>query len=79
MSLTLKGKFYCIVVKMTLMYGAECWQIKKVQAQKKMVTEMIIIRWIYGHTESDRIRSEVIRDKVEVPPIKDKKREARLR
>lgn len=57
------------------MYGAECWQIKKAQAQKMMAVEMRMFRLLCDHT---RIRNEVIRDKVEVALIEDKMQEARL-
>nr|XP_016492426.1 PREDICTED: uncharacterized protein LOC107811950 [Nicotiana tabacum] len=43
------------------------------------VAEMRILRWIYGHTKLDRIRNEVIRDKVGVASVEAKMREARLR
>ena len=36
-------------------------------------------RWICGHTRLDRIRNEVIRDKIGVTSIENKIREARLR
>jgi len=42
------------------------------------VVEMRMIRWICGHTRLDRIRNEVIRDKIGVASIEDKMREARL-
>jgi len=40
---------------------------------------MRMIRWICGHTKSDRIRNEVIRGKIGVASIEDKMRETRLR
>ncbi|XP_070043260.1 uncharacterized protein [Nicotiana tomentosiformis] len=43
------------------------------------LAEMRMLRWMCGHTRLDRIRNEVIRDKVNVSPIEDKMREARLR
>jgi len=43
-----------------------------------MVAEMRMIRRIYGNTRLDKIRNEVIRDKIGVPSIEDKIREARL-
>ncbi|XP_070053996.1 uncharacterized protein [Nicotiana tomentosiformis] len=43
------------------------------------VAEMRMLRWMYEHLRLDRIRNEVIRDKVGMAPIKDKMREARLR
>ncbi|XP_019256459.1 PREDICTED: uncharacterized protein LOC109234870 [Nicotiana attenuata] len=40
---------------------------------------MRMLRWMCGHTRLDRIRSEVIRDKVGVAPVEAKMREVRLR
>jgi len=40
---------------------------------------MRMIRWICGHTRLDRIRNEVIRDKIRVASIEDKISDARLR
>ena len=39
---------------------------------------MRMIRWICGHTRRDKVRNKVIRGKIEVASIEDK-REARLR
>ena len=38
-----------------------------------------MLRWMCGHTRRDRIRNEVIRNKVGVAPVVDKMREGRLR
>jgi len=38
-----------------------------------------MIRWVCGHTTLDKIRNEVIRDKIGVASIEDKMRETRLR
>nr|XP_016510416.1 PREDICTED: uncharacterized protein LOC107827740 [Nicotiana tabacum] len=40
---------------------------------------MRILRWMCGYTRLDKIRNEVIRDKVGVAPVEAKIREARLR
>jgi len=78
MPVELKGKVYRMVDRPALLYGAECWPIKKTHVQKLMVTEMRIIRWICGYTRKDKISNGVIRDLVKVAPIEDKMRETRL-
>ncbi|KAG5594321.1 hypothetical protein H5410_035553 [Solanum commersonii] len=75
----LKGKFYRVVVRPALLYGAECWPVKNAHVQKLHVAEMRMLRWMCGHTRSDKIRNEVIREKVGVASVVDKLREARLR
>ena len=77
--LRLKGRVYRMVVRPALLYGAECWPIRKSHVQRMRVTEMRMIRWICGHTKLDKIRNEVIRGKLGVASIEDKLREARLR
>jgi len=77
--LGLKGKVYRMLVRPAVLYGSECWHLKKTQVQRLMVAEMRMIRWMCGFTRIDRIRNEVIRDLAKVAPIKDKMRETRLR
>jgi len=40
----LKGRVYQMVVRPALLYGADCWPIKKTQVQRLMVAEMRMIR-----------------------------------
>ncbi|XP_070025164.1 uncharacterized protein [Nicotiana sylvestris] len=47
--------------------------------QKMKVAEMRMLKWMCGHTRKDRIRNEVIRDKVGVSSVEDKLQELRLR
>ncbi|KAG5606935.1 hypothetical protein H5410_028427 [Solanum commersonii] len=75
----LKGKFYRVVVRPALLYGVECWPVKNAHVQKMHVAEMRMLRWMCGHTRSDKIRNEVIGEKVGVASVVDKLREARLR
>ncbi|XP_070052854.1 uncharacterized protein [Nicotiana tomentosiformis] len=70
----LKGKFYRVVVRPTMMYGAECWPVKYSHTQKMKVTEMRILRWMCGNTKLDKIRNEDSRVKVGVAPMEDKMR-----
>ncbi|PHT26468.1 hypothetical protein CQW23_33915 [Capsicum baccatum] len=75
----LKGKFYRVVVRPTMLYGAECWQVKNSHIQKMKVAEMRMLRWMCGLTRGDRVRNETIREKVGVTPVEYKMREVRLR
>jgi len=68
-----------MVVGSALLYGAECWPIKRSHIQRMRVAEMRIIRWICAHMRLDKIRNEVIRSKTGVASTEDKLREARLR
>ena len=77
--LKLKDKFYRVVVRPALLYGAEYWPTTKAQEKRLMVTEMRMLCWMCGHTRVDRIRNEVIRNKVEAVSIIDKLRELRLK
>ncbi|XP_022013961.1 uncharacterized protein LOC110913437 [Helianthus annuus] len=54
----LKGKFYRVAVRPAMLYGTDCWAIKKTQARKMEVAEMRMLRWMCGHTRLDRIRNE---------------------
>ncbi|KAH0755077.1 hypothetical protein KY290_025347 [Solanum tuberosum] len=56
-----------------------CAESGNAHVHKMHVAEMRMLRWMCGHTRSDRIRNEVIREKVGVASVVDKLREARLR
>ncbi|KAF3627324.1 putative pre-mRNA-processing factor 6-like [Capsicum annuum] len=75
----LKGKFYRVVVRPALLYGAECWPVKNSHIQKMKVAEMRMLRWMCGLTREDRVRNETIREKVGVTSVECKMRKARLR
>ncbi|KAD6796522.1 hypothetical protein E3N88_07418 [Mikania micrantha] len=62
-----------------MMYGNDCWPIIKTQARKLESAEMRMLRWMCGHIRLDRIRNELIRERLEVACISDKVREGRLR
>ncbi|KAL6524564.1 hypothetical protein OROHE_016235 [Orobanche hederae] len=75
----LKGKFYRTAIRPALLYGTECWAVKQCHVQKMNVAEMRMLRWMCGHTKKDRLRNEVIREKVRVASTEDKMMENRLR
>ena len=74
--LKLKGKFYRTTIRPALLYGSECWAIKYQHEQKMSVAEM---RWMCGHTRKDKIRNDIIRNKVGIVPIEEKMRETTLK
>lgn len=38
-----------------LLFGIECWVLKGQQKKKVRVTEMRMLRCMYGHTRKDKI------------------------
>ena len=75
----LKGKFYRTAIRPALLYGTECWPVKKIFEHKMEVTEMRMLSWMCGHTLMDQIRNQEFRDKLRVAPISGKMHENRLR
>ncbi|VFQ64955.1 unnamed protein product [Cuscuta campestris] len=75
----MKGKFYRSVVRPAMLYGAECWAVKKTHVRRLHAAEMRMLRWMCGKTRLDRISNEVIRRQVGMAPVEDKLQEARLR
>uniref|UniRef100_A0A0V0HU30 Putative ovule protein n=1 Tax=Solanum chacoense TaxID=4108 RepID=A0A0V0HU30_SOLCH len=54
----LKGKFYKVVVRQTLLYGAECCIVKNSHVQNICVAKMRMLRWMCEHTRSNKIKNE---------------------
>ncbi|KAI5715312.1 hypothetical protein M8J77_013954 [Diaphorina citri] len=79
MSLRMKSKIYKTVVRPAMMYGSETWPMKKAHEHRLEVAEMRMLRWSCGVTRLDRIRNEVIRNKIKVTEISKKIQESRLR
>ena len=53
-------KFYWTTIRSALLYGIECWVIKRYHAQKMSVADMCILRWMCGNTRRDKVRNENI-------------------
>ena len=66
-------------LRIILLYGTECWAIKRHHAQKMSVADMRMLRWMCGNTQRDMVRNENIRTKIGVASIKEKMRENHLR
>jgi hypothetical protein len=77
--LKLKDKFYMTAIRLTMLYGAECWPTKRRHIQQLSVAEMCMLRWICGHTRRDRVRNDNIRERLAVAPVDEKLVQHRLR
>ncbi|GJS62496.1 retrovirus-related pol polyprotein LINE-1 [Tanacetum coccineum] len=77
--LKLKGKFYRVAIRPSMLYGSECWPITKALANWMEVAELRMLRWTCGKTMLDMIPNGVYRAELEVETIINKMREGRLR
>ena len=75
----LKIKLYMTIIRPVLLYGAECWTVRKKEEQILEKTEMRMLRRIKGVTLRDRVKSVDIRKELGVSSIQEKVREIRLR
>jgi hypothetical protein len=75
----LKDKFYRNAIQPTMLYGAECWSIKRRHVQQLSVAEMCMLRWICSHTRRDRVRNDDIHEILGVAPVEEKLIQYRLR
>lgn len=74
-SLKLKGKFYKLVIRSSLLYGSECLSIKKKHERKMEVVETRMLVWTCGRTLFDRIPNMSFRNSLGVASIIDKLKE----
>ena len=74
----LKSKLYKTVVRPAMVYGSECWALRKQEEQRLHTTEMKMLRWSQGKTRKDRIKNETIRGIARVTPIKSVLAQKRL-
>ncbi|XP_065652840.1 uncharacterized protein LOC136080155 [Hydra vulgaris] len=79
MSARIKGKIYRTVVRPAMLYGLETVALTKRQVRVMEVSEMKMLRFLFGVTKKDRIRNEFIRGSAHVACFGDKVRESILR
>ena len=65
----LKSKLYKTVVRPAIVYGNECWALRKQEEQRLHTTDMKMLRWSQGKTRKGRIKNETIRGNENVSPI----------
>ena len=79
MPIKLKDKIYKTIVKPAMIYGSECWAVKKNDTQKLHTTEMRMLRWARGKTKKDHVKNEDIWREDNVEPMTTFLRKKRLR
>ena len=79
MPIKLKDKIYKTIVKPAMIYGSECWAVKKNDIQKLHTTDMRMLRWARGKTKKDHINNEDIWREANVEPMTTFLRKKRLR
>ncbi|KAG5590687.1 hypothetical protein H5410_041201 [Solanum commersonii] len=59
---SLKGssKFYRVVIRPTMLYGAECWLVKIIHIKNMKIAEMGMLSWMSGHNRRDKIKNKDI-------------------
>nr|GEY25438.1 hypothetical protein [Tanacetum cinerariifolium] len=57
----LKGKFYKVAIRPSMLYGSECWPITKALANRIEVAKLRMLRWTCGKTMLDMIPNGVYR------------------
>ena len=75
----LKIKLYTTVIRPVLLYGAECWTVRKKEEKILEKTDMKMLRRIKGVTLRDKENSVDIRKELGVNRTQEKVREMRLR
>ena len=75
----LKIKLYMTVIRPVLLYGVECWTVRKKEEQIFEKTEMQMLRRIKGVTLRDRVKSVDIRKELGVSSIQEKVTKMRIR
>ena len=70
----LKIKLYMTVIRPVLLYGADCWTVRKKEEQIIKKTEMKMLRRTKGITLRDTVKSVDVRKELGVNSIKEKVR-----
>ena len=69
LSIKTKLTVYKTIVQPILTYGSESWIISNKYKSKLQATEMKVLRRIKGVTKMDKIKSQTIRDELEIRPL----------
>ncbi|KAE8700250.1 hypothetical protein F3Y22_tig00110557pilonHSYRG00102 [Hibiscus syriacus] len=75
----IKAGWLKMTIRPALLYGSECWAIKKDHVRRMEAAEMRMLRWAYGRTLWDMTPNSAIRMSLGVVHVSEKLREGRLR
>ncbi|CAG4974788.1 unnamed protein product [Parnassius apollo] len=75
----IRGNVYKRAVRLALLYGSECWPMRRTDEQKIHLTEMKMRLWRGGVSRKDKMRNDYIRGSFKVATVHEKFRENRLR
>ena len=73
-----KSKLYKTVVRPAMVYGSECWALRKQEEQRLHTTEMKMLRWSQRKTRKDVIKNATVRGIAKVTPTKSVRTQKRL-
>src|SRR6218665_2628689 len=63
-SIATKMKLYYTLVVPVLLYGSECWSLRKEDERRLLVAEMSWLRRIIGRSRREKVRNEQIREEL---------------
>ena len=72
-------KVYETAIKLAMVYGAECWAVRKKEERKLHTTEMRMLRRARGGTRLDHVRNVDIWKEAHVTCTRWQNRDKRLR
>lgn len=58
----MKGKFYKIIMRLSMMYVFKCYALNRKNKIKIKVLGIIMVRWMCNVTKYSRIKNEYIRE-----------------
>lgn len=76
MPVKVEGKVYKTIVRPAMIYGAECWIMKKAHEKWLHTSEIKMLRLAGGVTRLDEVRIEYIGGPFKVAPIAEKYKKA---
>ena len=63
----MKDKVYKTAIKAAMLYGAECWAVRKKEERKLHTTEMRMLQWARRKTRLDHVRNVDIWKEAHIP------------